>query len=577
MNAPETMTTITATYSPDDNKLRLYSLHKLPRELYDRVRAAGFAWAPKQELFVAPAWTPERADLCLELAGDIEDEDKSLGERADERADRFEEYSDRREADAERQRSAVAAIADGIPLGQPILVGHHSEARARRDAERIQSGIRRAVKLWDTAQYWTRRAAAAKHAAAYKERPDVRARRIKTIEADKRKQERNRADSVKYLEAWRVVEKQPDDKRHAAGMYVANFDRACFGTYSDLRDHKITVDTAAAKLIRVHERCIERCDRWIAHFDNRLAYERAMLEEAGGTAADRVGPEVGGACKCWASPRGGWSYIRKVNRISVTVLDNWGNGGKNFTRTIPFDKLTEVMTRAQVDEARAAGLVVDTTDGTGFGLLTERPKASEPAQPAPNASDFEDLRVLAKDGVKVIAAPQLFPTPPELAARMAEIAGIEVGHDVLEPSAGTGAIWRELSGKRVAVEINRELAARLRDLTTIHDWVICADFLTLQPGDYAGNVPETTPIGMFDRIVMNPPFADGADVRHISHAITFLKPGGRLVAICANGPRQHALRTWIENNGGTWEELPEGTFRDAGTMVRTALVVYDAP
>lgn len=35
----------------------------------------------------------------------------------------------------------VASIADNIPLGQPILVGHHSEKRARRDQERITAGM----------------------------------------------------------------------------------------------------------------------------------------------------------------------------------------------------------------------------------------------------------------------------------------------------------------------------------------------------------------------------------------------------------------------------------------------------
>lgn len=36
---------LSATYSPEDNKLRLYSVSRLPRDLYDRVKAAGFRWA----------------------------------------------------------------------------------------------------------------------------------------------------------------------------------------------------------------------------------------------------------------------------------------------------------------------------------------------------------------------------------------------------------------------------------------------------------------------------------------------------------------------------------------------------
>lgn len=49
-----------------------------------------------------------------------------------------------------RDRKAAAAdkrfhsIADGIPLGQPILVGHHSERHARRDVARIDSALHQA-------------------------------------------------------------------------------------------------------------------------------------------------------------------------------------------------------------------------------------------------------------------------------------------------------------------------------------------------------------------------------------------------------------------------------------------------
>ena len=53
---------LTATYSPDDNKLRLYASTRLDPETYARVKAAGFKWAPKQQLFVAPMWTPGRED-----------------------------------------------------------------------------------------------------------------------------------------------------------------------------------------------------------------------------------------------------------------------------------------------------------------------------------------------------------------------------------------------------------------------------------------------------------------------------------------------------------------------------------
>ena len=58
------------------------------------------------------------------------------------RADRLRGWADKRSAKASARFAAVDRIADGIPFGQPILVGHHSEGRARRDASRIDSGMR---------------------------------------------------------------------------------------------------------------------------------------------------------------------------------------------------------------------------------------------------------------------------------------------------------------------------------------------------------------------------------------------------------------------------------------------------
>ena len=74
-----------ATYSPEDNKLRLYPAYRLDKEDYNLLRSKGFKWAPKQELFVAPMWTPYREDILLEMCGEIGDEDTSLVDRAGDR------------------------------------------------------------------------------------------------------------------------------------------------------------------------------------------------------------------------------------------------------------------------------------------------------------------------------------------------------------------------------------------------------------------------------------------------------------------------------------------------------------
>lgn len=591
----------TATYSPEDNKLRLYPAHRLSAEEYARVKAAGFAWAPKQELFVAPMWTPAREDLLEEMAGEIGDEDTSLCERAEQRADRFEDYSEKRAADAESARLAVAAIADNIPLGQPILIGHHSERHARKDAERIENGMRRAVKMWRTSEYWTRRAAGALRAAKYKERPDVRARRIKGLEADLRKQERYKTEAETSLKLWTrewlTLEQAQLIANHsrlivtrtnADGTENTNGGWSAYDVLQpDGERYKacpaLTVEQVQEAARKAYPRTIAHCERWIEHISNRLAYERAMLAEAGGTVADQVKPEKGGAVRCLWGPRGGWAYIVKVNRVSVTIRHQWNDGGRVFAHNEPLDKLRAIMTRAQVEEARAQGRIREAAEGIGFWLLQSREefdKAEEKAatakpSPAPAESPRKQADIFAgmaetlRAGVQVATVPQLFPTPPELAARMVELAEIPDGARVLEPSAGTGQILGlAVHGRKVeavAVELN-EAAARMlrvqRDAGAYNGAEIhCADFLQCN-GD----------LGTFDRILMNPPFANADDVKHIMHARGMLAEGGRLVAICANGPRQRAALQPIARE---WIDLPPGTFKESGTGVNTALIVIE--
>lgn len=57
--------------------------------------------------------------------------------------ERREDWAARAAARSNARFAAASAIADHIPMGQPILVGHHSERHARRDAERIGSNMSR--------------------------------------------------------------------------------------------------------------------------------------------------------------------------------------------------------------------------------------------------------------------------------------------------------------------------------------------------------------------------------------------------------------------------------------------------
>ncbi|WP_315743124.1 DUF3560 domain-containing protein [Bradyrhizobium sp. SZCCHNR1075] len=608
------MTTFTATYSPEDNKLRLYASTRLDEQTYAQVKAAGFVWAAKQDLFVAPTWTPERADLLTDLAGEIGDEDSTLVERAETRADRFEGYSDKRADEAEGARRSVDEIAERFSAGQPILIGHHSERRALKDKERIESGMRKAVKLWETSTYWKARAAGAVRHAKYKERPDVRARRIKTLEADKRKFERAKTSAADAIKIWTKLSDNGIMRRKDGSestfleraIYVAGRTNTTrYGAYSDLKDGKATPEQVQAETIESSTREIARAKRWIAHISLRIEYEKAMLDEAG--ASQLLAPKPKKELPPLLNYRAPGGTITTANmyspRESITYPQiemtkaEYAAINKDYKGARPSaDKSHRFRTAMRQGRLVAVFL----TDSKAHDLpKPEAPKASDeqPINPAverayqraadtcatrvsdPSDSAFMAMKqTLRNGGIQVVAAPQLFPTPSELARRIVQLAGVMPGERVLEPSAGTGAILRHIfgaftsadCGRVVAVEVNRKLAAALEDDRSRRVYanednfkIVCADFLECG-----------AELGAFDRVVMNPPFENGADIKHILHAMRLLKGGGRLVAICANGPRQQATLRPLATE---WHDLPPGTFAQAGTNVSTAIVAIDAP
>jgi predicted RNA methylase len=165
---------------------------------------------------------------------------------------------------------------------------------------------------------------------------------------------------------------------------------------------------------------------------------------------------------------------------------------------------------------------------------------------------------------------QFFETPTALAQRMVELADIQAGDLVLEPSAGHGRIVREIRADALvlAVEIDGVNIDTLRSRATANVTVIQADFL-----EWA------KPVGdCFDVVLMNPPFTNGQDIAHIRAAHELLVEDGVLVAVCSAGPffRQDkkavAFREWLSKVGYS-EPLPDGAFAESGTGVRAHLVV----
>ena len=321
------MQTLTATYSPEDNKLRLYSMHRLDSETYARIKAAGFGWAPKQDLFVAPMWTPEREDLLIELCGQIDDEDSTLEERAAQRADRFGGYSENRLRDAEAAHATANAISEHIPFGQPILVGHHSERRARKDAERINRSMHRAVEMCDRSRYWDRRAAGVIRNVAHKLESSVRHRRIKGLEADARKFARELEKAQDFQRGWsmpnitlRIAKAVANYTSISQCFPLADYPREApasqyegiMSLWAALDGDVITADQAKEIALAQLAKTVAWAERWKAHTDHRLAYERAQLGDDANPEqrAEKWQISVGGGVQV----NGEWHTVRRVNR-----------------------------------------------------------------------------------------------------------------------------------------------------------------------------------------------------------------------------------------------------------------------
>lgn len=347
-----------ATYSPEDNKLRIYPSGVrvdsiLDETEYAEFKKAGYKWASKQECFVAARWTPAAEDWALELADEIEDEDYSPEERSADRAERFEGYLDKR-------RDEAHGHADNFAAG-PDAFGHQNRQRAERQARRHDRHRGRALNQWGKAEYWQQRTEGVISHALHKSSAPVRRGRILTLEADQRKFLANVEACQKRYDAWCQIRKMEgsdqllplnEDGYALVGemnpaqkmAYLiandghswvhlwhptceeANAECKRISTYSggfSMYDLLTRTEYIGKPFTRLAPRQLaalyvdkiknpsdqESFIRWKAHYELRLAYENSMLENEGGKAAD-VEMEPGG----WIGGR----QIIKVNKSPVT-------------------------------------------------------------------------------------------------------------------------------------------------------------------------------------------------------------------------------------------------------------------
>ncbi len=176
----------------------------------------------------------------------------------------------------------------------------------------------------------------------------------------------------------------------------------------------------------------------------------------------------------------------------------------------------------------------------------------------PDAARRLKLDALERDLVG-LRLPGFYPTPPTLAATLAELADLHPGLRVLEPQAGTGSLADALVAREPRVQLQVcERSATLREILTVKGYdVIGDDSAALR--------------GRWDRVVMNPPFGNLVDIDHVRHAARLVRPGGLLVAVVSESAffrserRAQDFRAWLDAQGATVLRNDAGAFSHSRT------------
>ena len=163
---------------------------------------------------------------------------------------------------------------------------------------------------------------------------------------------------------------------------------------------------------------------------------------------------------------------------------------------------------------------------------------------------------------------QFFPTPSDVAEQLCNWADIREDTTVLEPSCGKGniadAVWKRNPKKLLGIELNKDMEQYLEGKP--YEVITGQDFL-----QYEGE--------RWDRIVMNPPFSRQQDIDHVMKAYELLAPDGILVSVMSTSyqfrtnQKAREFRAFLDAACADHFDLPEGAFKESGTMIRACVVV----
>lgn len=300
---------ITATLYYDANSCIswLEFLHQPDDAIRADLYSAGWRWRRYREAYSMNARFPKFPHgVQIRMGGEVT--------YSAERAERLEERAEKHSAEAERRYEASNQIAQGIEPGQPILVGHHSERRHRRDLERIEGHMRASIEE-------------RKEAAALSERAEGSARHQHHMQAPRLIFER--------LASFRA------DLVHLQQQ----------ATSYDPEQH-VTL---------------------VASVEQRIAIEERRLADAGGytpPTAESVGVQPGDIVQLRIFS---WPYlVKRVNRKSLSVV--YQDGERRHSGTANYRDVKRILSRCPTGKKPClacewGSIWVDARDEHGYRIL----------------------------------------------------------------------------------------------------------------------------------------------------------------------------------------------------------------
>lgn len=237
------------TYSPQDDKIRIYFFSRIDKELFNQFKEQGFTWTMKQESDLVAYWTPARQDFAEKYCGQLGDEESDLLDRSADRADRFSGYLDNRLNDVQENSDNVQVI------------GMQSADKAESKALRIEQMRNKADLNFSKAKYWNSRIDSVISHAIFKESASLRQRRIRTLKSDCAKHQKD----VNYYQT---------KLNYYEGLTAEEFSKVEF------RDNaKPLQSEMISKLKNILEN--GHSARWLEHLLFRISFEEKVLISQG--------------------------------------------------------------------------------------------------------------------------------------------------------------------------------------------------------------------------------------------------------------------------------------------------------